>query len=76
MITEAASSAFEGWAVRTIEHLSVEERRARGKAAREQEPPAGHAGWIPAKDRPDPVALLEEQDTTREADWCRCVTGG
>ena len=52
----------------TIKHLSVEERRARGKAARERVPPAGHDGWTPAKDRPDPVALLEEQNTTREAD--------
>ena len=25
-------------------------------------------GWVPASDRPDPVALLEEQNTTREPD--------
>ena len=42
--------------------------KARGKSAREHVPPAGHAGWVPAKGRPDPVALLEEQNTTREAD--------
>ena len=51
-----------------IEHLSVEERRALGKAAREQARPGAHAGWVPASDRPDPVALLEEQNVTREAD--------
>ncbi len=51
-----------------IKHLSVEERRARGKAARERVPPSGHAGWAPANDRPDPVALLEEQNTRREPD--------
>ena len=31
-------------------------------------PPSSHAGWRPAADRPDPVALLEEQNTTREPD--------
>jgi uncharacterized protein (DUF2252 family) len=51
-----------------VEHLSVEERRARGKEARKRIPPSSHAGWKPAKDRPDPVALLEEQDATREPD--------
>ena len=29
---------------------------------------SAHAGWRPAEDRPDPVALLEEQDATREPD--------
>jgi len=51
-----------------VEHLSVEERRARGKEARRRTPPKSHQGWKPAKDRPDPVALLEEQDATREPD--------
>ncbi len=51
-----------------IEHLSVEERRALGKAARERARPAAHAGWEPAADRPDPVTLLEQQNVTREPD--------
>ena len=51
-----------------IRHLSVDERRSLGKAARERTRPADHAGWSPAADRPDPVALLEEQNATREAD--------
>ena len=51
-----------------IAHPSVAERVARGKAARERVSPSGHSGWIPAAGRPDPVALLEEQDATREAD--------
>ena len=51
-----------------IEHPSVDERRGRGKAAREHVAPSGHAGWVPAADRPDPVALLEEQNVTREPD--------
>ena len=51
-----------------LSHPSVDERRARGKAAREQVPPSEDAGWTPATDRPDPVSLLEEQNTTREPD--------
>ena len=51
-----------------VPHPSVEERRARGKALRQETPPSSHAGWKPAADRADPVALLEEQNQTREAD--------
>ena len=55
-------------AVRKIAHPSIDERKARGLEAREQTPPSGHTKWRPAADRPDPVALLEEQNTTREQD--------
>ena len=51
-----------------IEHPSLDERRAQGKGLRKQTPPSGHAKWKPAADRPDPVALLEEQNVTREPD--------
>jgi uncharacterized protein (DUF2252 family) len=51
-----------------VQHPSVEERRARGKAARKETPLPSHTGWKPAADRPDPVALLEEQNATREPD--------
>ncbi len=51
-----------------IKHLSVAERAALGKAAHERTRPSDHSGWAPAGDRPDPVALLEEQNPTREAD--------
>jgi len=47
------------------EHLSVDQRRARGRTARRQSPRSGHAKWEPAPDRPDPVALLAEQAATR-----------
>src|SRR6476469_2650518 len=55
-------------AVSKIEHLSAEERKARGKASREKAPASSHSGWKPATDRPDPVALLEAQNLTREQD--------
>ena len=51
-----------------IAHPTIEERKARGKAARKDAPVSGHAGWAPAGSRADPVALLEEQNATREAD--------
>jgi uncharacterized protein (DUF2252 family) len=54
--------------VNTIVYPSVGEREARGEDARARTPPPSHAGWAPAADRPDPVALLEEQNLTREPD--------
>ena len=54
--------------VKKIPHPSLEERQARGTQARTGTPLAAHTGWEPAPDRPDPVALLEEQNTTREQD--------
>jgi uncharacterized protein (DUF2252 family) len=55
-------------AVKTIEHPGVAERQARGLEAQDQTPLSAHAGWEPVTDRPDPVALLEAQNTTREPD--------
>ena len=51
-----------------VEHPGVGERRAHGKEARKHASPSSHAGWRPAADRPDPVHLLEEQNTTRDPD--------
>ena len=51
-----------------IKHPSVEERVSKGKKYREKAQVASHTGWEPASDRPDPVALLEEQNLTREQD--------
>lgn len=53
---------------RRVKHLSVEERRARGKQLKARVPRSSHAGWTAAADRPDPIALLEEQNATREPD--------
>src|SRR5512133_1576630 len=55
-------------ASRRVPHPSVDERRARGKEARDRTPPSSHAGWMPSGDRPDPVGLLEAQNVTREPD--------
>jgi len=46
-------------------HLTVDERAARGREARREVPRSSHGRWEPAADRPDPVALLEEQAATR-----------
>jgi uncharacterized protein (DUF2252 family) len=50
---------------KVVPHLSVEERVARGKAARREVPRSSHAGFTPSGHRPDPVALLEDQAATR-----------
>jgi hypothetical protein len=49
----------------TASTLSAAERAARGKAARTETPRESHAEFEPAKDRPDPVSLLEQQAATR-----------
>src|SRR3954467_115564 len=51
-----------------IAHPSLDERSAHGVEAREHTPLESHLGWQPAPDRPDPVALLEDQNPTREQD--------
>ena len=55
-------------AARESVRLSLEERRVRGGQARQEVPLSSAAGWRPAADRADPVALLEAQDLTREPD--------
>src|SRR5687768_12428420 len=47
------------------QRLTAEDRVARGRAARRVAPRSSHGEWGPASDRPDPVALLEEQARTR-----------
>jgi uncharacterized protein (DUF2252 family) len=55
-------------AVRKIAHPSIDDRRAKGLEARDRASLSSHTKWKPAADRPDPVALLEDQDKTREPD--------
>ena len=48
-----------------VPHLSVAERVARGKAARQEVPRADHVLFESLPSRPDPVELLERQARTR-----------
>jgi len=48
-----------------LSELSLDDRIARGRAARRAAPRSSHAAWVPAASRPDPIALLEEQAHTR-----------
>jgi len=48
-----------------VPHLTVDERVARGKAARAEVPRASHAEFEPSPNRSDPLALLERQAATR-----------
>jgi uncharacterized protein (DUF2252 family) len=44
---------------------TLAERKATGKALRQQTPRASQAVFVPWTDRPNPIALLEQQNTTR-----------
>ena len=48
-----------------IIRLTLDERVARGRAARNECPRSSHGRWEPAGGRLDPIALLEEQAATR-----------
>src|SRR5436309_4655621 len=48
-----------------IPHLTVQERLARGKAARADVPRSSHGNFEPPSARADPVELLERQAATR-----------
>jgi uncharacterized protein (DUF2252 family) len=45
--------------------MTVDQRKARGVDARTLAPRASHGRFAPAADRPDPIALLEQQAATR-----------
>lgn len=47
---------------------SLADRYAEGKALRNKVPRSKHAEWSPASDRPDPIKLLEESNSTRIPD--------
>jgi uncharacterized protein (DUF2252 family) len=51
-----------------LAHLAPAEREARGKDARTQVPRESHAVFDPAVDRPDALALLQDQDASRLPD--------
>ena len=66
LTSEAPARAVGRYQLDTeVGRLTPAERAARGKAARAQVPRDSHAGFDPPADRPDPIALLEQQATTR-----------
>lgn len=54
-----AARKGKGAASEAVDHWTVVERVARGKAARGGAPRSDHAEFCPADDRPDPVSLLQ-----------------
>jgi uncharacterized protein (DUF2252 family) len=52
-------------ATSAVPHLSVAERVARGKAARQEVPRSRHAAFEPAPRRADPIKVLERQARSR-----------
>jgi uncharacterized protein (DUF2252 family) len=67
--TEAAPRATGRYQLDSgVGRLTPAERAARGKAARAEVPRDSHAEFDPPPDRPDPIALLEEQAKARLPD--------
>ncbi|WP_030717599.1 DUF2252 domain-containing protein [Streptomyces sp. NRRL F-2580] len=52
-------------AMRAVPGSTPQERAAQGKEARSRSPRSGHAVHRPSPDRPDPLAILEEQSAAR-----------
>ncbi len=48
--------------------VGPDERAAAGRALRRQVPRSSHGAWAPAPDRPDPLAILAQQDVSRVPD--------
>lgn len=67
MNTEEAASALESpaGALSAVDPTDFAARAEWGRAARRRSPRRAHADWRPDPNRPDPVALLEEQATSR-----------
>jgi uncharacterized protein (DUF2252 family) len=65
MTSTPTAAAYDPNAPRVVPHPTPSERQARGKAARAQAPREAHADLCLPAERPDPVALLEGQATTR-----------
>ena len=63
--TDESTSTTKRALARRNAHLSVDERVARGRSARDVAPRSSHGAWKPASNRPDPSALLEEQAESR-----------
>jgi uncharacterized protein (DUF2252 family) len=63
VVDEASGMRYEHGKV--VPHLTVAEREARGKAARQEVPRSSHADFAPGASRPDPVELLESQAASR-----------
>ena len=60
---ESAGPFASSWRRR---HLTVDERVARGLAARQEAPRSSHGRWEPAPDRPDPVTQRELGEDVRD----------
>jgi uncharacterized protein (DUF2252 family) len=65
MVVDEVVAAPEKTTPKIVLHLTPDESRAKGKAARAKVPRASHASFSAAPDRPDPVSLLEDQAKTR-----------
>ena len=59
-----------------VSHPSVDERRARGKEARDPDPPSSHAGWMPSAIVRTRWGCWRRRTSPVSPTWCRSGTGG
>jgi uncharacterized protein (DUF2252 family) len=64
-VTTPEHEASTSRPAKRVEHFTVDEHAARGKAARADVPRSSHANWEPPPLRLSPVEVLEEQAKTR-----------
>lgn len=67
-VEEQQIKLADSHAPRALHHMSDEESKAKGKAARTAVPRDSQGRYEAAPDRPDPIALLEDQARTRVAE--------
>src|SRR6478735_4232190 len=65
VLEEASPRGASSSRPKALQHFTPAERRARGKAARQELPRSAHGAWEPGSQRRDPVDLLEDQAVTR-----------
>jgi uncharacterized protein (DUF2252 family) len=65
MTIEEVIRTADGPIPKVVQHLSDSESKEKGKRARASVPRDSHATFTPSPDRPDAVALLEEQAASR-----------
>ena len=68
MSTSSSAVNLPDFSPKVIEHPSIEERSALGRAERKAIPRSKHADFAPTDERADPIALLESQAVSRAQD--------
>jgi uncharacterized protein (DUF2252 family) len=61
----SSQDVLSAWSDAPVQRSTPDDRRDHGRSLRKATPRSSHAEWVAGPDRPDPVALLEEQNEDR-----------